>query len=180
MALMQIDILPVPNITGATNVERLNNLIAYVTQLHNMLRVILTAIDKDNLTADLASQIEKSIKEQQDLGAYSTIAYVNEKGDSVLSTANSNASSYASSAESNANSYTNNQISAVEYNFDRKLSNKSDASHNHDGRYQPYGEVPSHSHSDYASKSHTHDNYLDKNNSQNVKTYLEGLGVMFE
>ena len=73
---MQIDVLPYPNITGRTDVERLNNLIAYTTQLYNILRVILTSLDTSNLTQDLAQQIEASIKEHQDLSEYSTTAYV--------------------------------------------------------------------------------------------------------
>jgi cell division protein FtsL len=90
---MQIDILPVPNISGKDDSEKLNNLISYVSQLHNMLKVLLTALDTNNFTAELASKIENSVQEHQSLGEYATRAFVEEENKKLWSSVDLKASS---------------------------------------------------------------------------------------
>lgn len=89
---MQIDILPVPNISGKDDSEKLNNLISYVSQLHNMLKVLLTALDTNNFTAELASKIENSVQEHQSLGEYATRAFVEKESENLWSSVNTKAS----------------------------------------------------------------------------------------
>lgn len=123
---MQIDVLPYPNITGKTDVERLNNLIAYTTQLYNVLRVILTSLDTSNLTQDLAQKIENSIKEHQDLSEYSTTAYVDRADDELqddIDTLYGNLDDV------------NERIDSEVKDLEGKVDDKADEDHDHDELY---------------------------------------------